>query len=187
MILLGFVGTSFAYMENKVFCTISSSSIVVTLDRESNYKCSDYTTVLTQVINKEYKNVLAIQNLIKQDYDVEFWTDIRESKRFQIQRMLIIKQEIEDSVEKFEENLFDKTKEYMIYTTDSYRIKYRKLLRPLEDLDSGTYLSFRVKNKINLMEEQLAVIAEISLAEDFEILMKTFNRYVYLKNQIEWK
>jgi hypothetical protein len=25
------------------------------------------------------------------------------------------------------------------------------------------------------------------LAEDFETLMKSFNRYVYLKNQIEWK
>jgi hypothetical protein len=96
--LFGFVGTSFAYMENKVFCTISPSSIVVTLDRESNYKCSDYVTVLTQAINKEYKNVLAIQNLIRQEYDVEFWTDIRETKRFQIKRMLIIKQQIEDSV-----------------------------------------------------------------------------------------
>jgi hypothetical protein len=28
---------------------------------------------------------------------------------------------------------------------------------------------------------------QISLAEDFETLMKTFNRYVLLKNQIEWK
>jgi hypothetical protein len=25
------------------------------------------------------------------------------------------------------------------------------------------------------------------LAENFETLMKSFNRYVYLKNQIEWK
>ena len=187
VILFGFVGTSFAYMENKVFCTISPSSIVVTLDRESNYKCSDYITVLTQAINKEYKNVLAIQNLIKQNYDVEFWTEIRETKRFQIQKMLIIKQQIEDSVWEFEENLFDKTKEYMIYTTAPYRTKYRKLLRPLEDLESGTYLSFNVRTKIRLMQEQLAVIAKISLAEEFEVLMKDFNRYVYLKNQIEWK
>jgi hypothetical protein len=85
-------------MENKVFCTISPNSIVVTLDRDSNYKCSDYITVLTQAINKEYKNVLAIQNLIQQKYDIEFWTDIRETKRHQIQRMLIIKQQIEASV-----------------------------------------------------------------------------------------
>ena len=187
MILFGFVGTSFAYMENKVFCTISPSSIIVTLDRESNYKCSDYITVLTQAINKEYKNVLAIQNLIKQNYDIEFWTDIRETKRFQIQRMLIVKQQIEDSVDEFEENLFDKTKEYMIYTTAPYRTKYRKLLRPLEYLEGGTYLSFNIRTKIRLMQEQLAVIAKISLSEEFEVLMKTFNRYVYLKNQIEWK
>lgn len=187
VILLGFVWTSFSYMEDKVFCTISSNSIIVTLDRDSNYKCSDYTTVLTQAINKEYNNVLAIQNLIKQNYDVEFWTNIRESKRSQIQRMLIIKQQIEDSVGDFEKNLFDKTKEYMVYTTAPYRIKYKRLLRPLEDLDSGIYLSFNVRNKIKLMEEQLTVISKISSAEKFEVLMQNFDRYVYLKNQIEWK
>jgi hypothetical protein len=183
--LFGFVGASFAYMENKVFCTISPNSIIVTLDRDSNYKCTDYTIVLTQAINKEYKNVLAIQNLIKQEYDVEFWTDIRETKRFQIQRMLIIKQQIEDSVEEFEENMFDKTKEYMIYTTEPYRIRYVKLLKPLERLDDNTYLRLNVRTKIKLMQEQLDIISQISLAENFETLMKSFNRYVYLKNQIE--
>ena len=131
--------------------------------------------------------MLAIQNLIKQKYDIEFWTAIREKKRSQIQRMLIIKQQIEDSVWEFEENLFDKTKEYMLYSVWPYRIKYRKLLRPLERLDSGIYLRLSVRNKIKLMQEQLDVIAKISLAEDFDILMKSFNRYVYLKNQIEWK
>jgi hypothetical protein len=35
------------------------------------------------------------------------------------------------------------------------------------------------------MQEQMDVILQISLAEDFETLMKTFNRYVLLKNQIE--
>ena len=179
------MGAGFAYMENKVFCTISQSSITVTLERESNYMCSDYVTVLTQAINKEYKNVLAIQNLIKQDYDVEFWTDIRETKRFQIQKMLIIKQQIEDSVLEFEDNLFDKTKEYMIYTTSPYRIKYRKLLRPLERLEDGIYLRLSVRTKIKLMQEQLDVISRISLAEDFDTLMTSFNRYVYLKNKIE--
>ncbi len=187
IILFGFVGAGFAYMENKVLCTISQSSITVTLDRENNYMCSDYVTVLTQAINKEYKNVLAIQNLIKQDYDVEFWTDIRETKRFQIQKMLIIKQQIEDSVIEFEENLFDKTKEYMIYTISPYRIKYRKLLRPLERLEDGIYLRLSVRTKIKLMQEQLDIISKISLAEDFDTLMTSFNRYVYLKNKIEWK
>jgi hypothetical protein len=35
------------------------------------------------------------------------------------------------------------------------------------------------------MQEQLDVIAQIALAEEFDTLMEKFNRYVYLKNQIE--
>jgi len=35
------------------------------------------------------------------------------------------------------------------------------------------------------MQEQIEVINEIMLAEDYELLIKKFNRYIYLKNQIE--
>jgi hypothetical protein len=73
----------------------------------------------------------------------------------------------------------------MIYTTESYRIRYNKLLKPLEHLEEGTYLRLNVRTKIKLIQEQLETIDQISLAEDFETLMKSFNRYVYLKNQIE--
>ena len=187
IMVFGFVGTSFAYMENRAYCTIWSNSIVVTLDKENNYRCSDYTYVLAKAIHKEYNNVLAIQKLIKQKYDIEFWTTIREKKRDQIKKMLLIKTQIEKSVSKFEDNLFYKTKEYMIYTTEPYRLKYRRLLRPLELLSAWAYLNFRVRSKIKLMQEQLDIINQLSLAEDFDALMKTFNRYVYLKNQIEWK
>ena len=64
---------------------------MVTLDKENNYRCSDYTYVLAKAIHKEYDNVLAIQKLIKQKYDIEFWTTIREKKRDQIKKMLLIK------------------------------------------------------------------------------------------------
>lgn len=187
MIWFVFVWASFWYMENKVYCTISPNTITVTLDKQNNYKCGDYVTVLTQAINKEYKNVLAIQNLVKQEYDVDFWISIREKKRDQIKKMLWIKKQIEDSVWEFEENLFDKTQEYIIYSTNAYKIKYKKLLKPLEELEEWTYLNLSVRNKIKLMQEQLDVIEALSLAEDYEVLMKNFNRYIYLKKQIEWK
>lgn len=182
-----FVWASFWYMENKVFCTISPNTITVTLDIQNNDKCMDYITVLTQAINKEYKNVLAIQKLIEQNYDVDFWFEIRELKRTQIKKMLIIKKQIQDSMVEFEDNLFDKTKEYMIYSVLPYQTKYKRLLKPLEKLEEGTYLSLNVRNKITLLQEQLEIIDIISWAEDYDTLMNSFNRYIYLKKQIEWK
>jgi hypothetical protein len=35
------------------------------------------------------------------------------------------------------------------------------------------------------MQEQLDVINDLALAEEYEVLMKNFNRYIYLKKQIE--
>lgn len=185
-IIVGSVWFSFAYIEDKVFCTISPNSITVTIDRQNNYRCADYVTVLTQAINKEYKNVLAIQKLIQQWYDVEFWTQIRENKRSQIQKMLLIKNQIQESVLDFEENLFEQTKEYITYSVMPYRQKYKKLLKPMENLGSMVYLRSHVRNKIYLMQEQLDLINKILLTEDYETLIKYFDRYIYLKKQIEW-
>ncbi|HRX64086.1 MAG TPA: hypothetical protein P5060_03220 [Candidatus Absconditabacterales bacterium] len=186
-VCVSFFGTSFAYTQDKLFCTISTHSITVTIDRQSNYKCDEYITVLRQAINKEYRNVLSIQELIDQNYDVEFWFAIREQKREQIKKMIIMKTQIEDAILEFQENLFEKTKEYIVFTVSPYRIRYKRLLKPLNDLGENTYLSARVRKKINLMQEQIEVINEIMLAEDYELLIKKFNRYIYLKNQIEGK
>ncbi len=187
VLILGFFWFSFAYIENNVFCTISSDSITVTIDRQNNYKCTEYISVLTQAINKEYKNVLSIQSLIQQWYDVDFWTNIRETKRSQIKKMLLIKNQIQKSILDFEENLFEQTKEYIRYTVLPYRDRYKKLLKPMEDLNSTTYLRSNVRQKIYLMEEQLEVINKLLVVENHEDLVKYFERYIYLKKKIEWK
>lgn len=181
------VGLSSAFMEDKLYCTITSHEITVTLDKQSNYKCQEYIVVLRQAINKEYNNVLAIQKLIEQNYDIDFWKNIREQKRSQIQKMISIKQQIENSVLDFEENLFEKTKEYIEYSISPYRIRYKRLLKPLENLSEEVYLSSSTRQKIKLMQEQLDVIAQIMLVEDYDTLMRYFNKYIYLKKQIEWK
>lgn len=185
--LFVFFGYTFADMQNNFFCTISPDLITVTMERKNNHKCSQYLRVLSQSINKEYKDVIKIQELIKQGYDLDFWTDIREKKRSDIKRMLIIKEQIELSVQKFDDNLFSKIKEYLIYSSSPYRLKYKKIIKHLEKLEWDIYIKAELKNKISLMQEQLQVIDIISISDDYETLMKNFNRYIYLKKQIEWK
>jgi hypothetical protein len=133
--LFVFFGYTFADMQNNFFCTISPDLITVTMERKNNHKCSQYLRVLSQSINKEYKDVIKIQELIKQGYDLDFWTDIREKKRSDIKRMLIIKEQIELSVQKFDDNLFSKIKEYLIYSSSPYRLKYKKIIKHLEKLE----------------------------------------------------
>ena len=182
-----FVWYSFANMKDNFFCTITPWSITVTLERQKNYKCSQYTKVLSQAINKEYKDVLDIQNIIKQWYDIEFWTGIRENKRDKIKKMLIVKEQIEDAVLNFDDNLFIKIKEYLIFSTSPYQLKYKKLLKPLIHIENERNLSWSVRNMISLMQEQIQIVDNIIISTDYDTLMKNFNRYVYLKKQIEWK
>ena len=108
--VLFFLGYSFANMKDNFFCTITPGSITVTLERQNNYKCSQYIKVLSQAINKEYKDVLEIQTIIKQWYDIEFWTSIRENKRERIKKILLVKEQIEEAVFNFDDNLFLKIK-----------------------------------------------------------------------------
>lgn len=181
-----FLSFSFADMKNNFYCTITPGSIVVTLERQNNYKCSQYITVLSQAINKEYRDVLEIQDIIKQGYDVDFWTDIREDKRERIKKILLVKDQIQDAVDSFDTNLFAKIKEYLIFSASPYQLKYKKILKQLNQIDAKL-ITWSIKNKMNFMQEQVEVIDNIISATDYDFLIKNFNRYVYLKKQIEWK
>ena len=186
--VLFFSAFSFAYMEDKVFCTLSRNSITVTLEKQQNYKCSEYLSLLSQAINTEYNDILSIQKLIKQWYDVEYWKEIRQAKTEKLKKMLTIKEQIELAVSEFDSNLFVKMKDYVVYTISSYQVKYKKALKHLNNLkDQWGVISNDVKKKMNYLQEDITVIDRIIEATDYDTLIKNFNRHLYLKNQIEWK
>lgn len=182
------IGFSSAYMEDKVFCTIWKNSITVTLERDRNYKCSEYISVLSQAINTEYNDILSIQKLIKQWYDVEYWKEIRETKKEKLKKILTIKEQIENAIVEFDLNLFTKMKDYVVYTVSPYQTKYKKVLKNLNNLrDKWWKFSNDVTKKIKYLEEDIDLIDKIFESTDYDTLIKNFNRHLYLKNLIEWK
>jgi len=188
ILTITFIWYTHAYLEDKVFCTISKNAITVTIDREKNYKCNEYLSVLSKSINTEYQNVLSIQALIEQWYDVDFWKEIRETKRAQIKKMLSIKEQIETAVKEFDTNMFLKIKDYLVYSTATDRTNFKKTLKHLENIEkNGWHHSSSVKKKISYMQDAITAIDTINSTNDFDTLMKNFNKYIYLKNQIVWK
>lgn len=182
------IGFSSAYMEDKVFCTIWKNSITVTLERDRNYKCSEYISVLSQAINTEYNDILSIQKLIKQWYDVEYWKEIRETKKEKLKKILTIKEQIENAIVEFDLNLFTKMKDYVVYTVSPYQTKYKKVLKNLNNLrDKWWKFSNDVTKKIKYLEEDIDLIDKIFESTDYDTLIKNFNKHLYLKNLIEWK
>lgn len=183
-----FVGTCSAYMEDKVFCELWRNTITVTLEKQQNYKCKDYLSLLSQAINTEYNDILSIQKLIKQWYDVEYWKEIRLEKTEKLKKMLAIKEQIEIAVSEFDSNLFIKMKDYVVYTVMPYQTKYKKIFKHLNNLkNQWWFISYDVEKKMNYLQEDITVIGKIIDSTDYDTLIKNFNRHIYLKNQIEWK
>jgi hypothetical protein len=183
-----FLGYSFANnMKDNFFCVVSPNAITVTIEKENNYKCSTYLDVLSQAISKEYKDFLEIQDIIEQGYDVDFWTTIRNDKIERIKKILLVREQIEEAVISFNNNMFDKIKEYLIFSVSPYHLKYKRFAKSFKQFENSRTLPLNVRNMITYLKEQVQVIENILTAEDYDVLIKNFNRYVYLKKQIEWK
>lgn len=183
-----FIGFASAYVEDKVFCTIWSNSITVTMEKEHNYKCKEYLSVLSQAINTEYNDIISIQKLISQWYDVDFWKEVRETKRDRLKRILTLKEQIETAVAEFDSNLFIKMKDYIVYTVTPYQTKYKKVLKHLNNYkEQGGKIPSDIKREMDYFQEEISVIDKILETSDFDTLVKNFNRHLYLKNLIEWK
>jgi len=177
-----------AYMEDKVFCTLWKNYITVTLEKENNYKCNEYLSLLSQAINTEYNDIISIQKLIKQWYDVEYWKEIMNTKRDRLKKMLTIKEQIEVAVAEFDSNLFVKVKDYIIYMVSSYQTKYKLVLKHLDNYkNQWGKISNDIKKIMDYLQEDITVIDKIISSTDYDTLVKNFNRHLYLKNQIEWK
>ena len=185
---ISFIWFTSAYIEDKVFCAITKNSIIVTIEKENNYKCDEYLSVLAKSINTEYQNILSIQELIKQWHDVDFWKEIMDEKRTLIKQMLNIKEQIEIAVAEFDANMFSKTKEYLIYVTATDRTIYKKALKSLEDIEKNwLYIKYNTRKIMDQIKESIVAIDTINSTDDFDTLLKNFNKYIYLKNKIIWK
>jgi hypothetical protein len=93
--------------------------------------------------------------------------------------------QIEEAVTNFNNNMFDKPKEYLVFSVSPYYTKYKRFLRSFKPFENSRTLSRNVKNTVAYMKEQVQVIENIMSATDYDVLIKNFNRYVYLKKQIE--
>jgi len=186
--ILFIVNFSYAYVEDLVFCTIKSDSITITIKKENNYKCTEYLNVLSQTINSEYNNIMSAQNLINKWYDKEFWTEIRDEKIEKVKNLLSTKEQIEQAMKEFDNNLFIKIKDYLTYTLSPERTDFQAILKVIKaNQKKWINLTNSEKQKLNQIEDAIKQINTIITTPDFNTLIQSFNKYLYLKKQILWK
>ena len=174
------LGYSFSYFENELYCLVDQNTIFVSLQQKLRFKCNDYTTALEQAIKITYSDLIKINTIISRWYDLEYWQPIKDKKllQFDLQQKMLIK--IKTSMKDFESNLLIKFQDFFKYSTKDYK----------SDLENKySFMSWRNEPYINwymsLISSQLENIDWLISAENFKQLFAYSKKYFYIKTQLD--
>lgn len=187
---LGLCSSAFWYLENNLYCSIVNENIIVSLKPEEwTDKCSEYLRILNTSLKKEYKDFLLVQSYIDNHQSITYWRSIRNEKQEKIIYITTMKDKITSAMNAFEGNVFEQIKAYMVYISRPYSVRYRRMLRPIQMLETWAYerLNPYTKNAISLLQNQVATIEIIRNSTWYDVLNSWWNQYLLLKKQIEWK
>lgn len=186
----GLCSSAFWYLQNNLYCSIINENIIVSLKPEdATDKCSEYLRILNTSLKKEYKDFLLVQSYIDNHQSISYRRSIRNEKQEKIIYITTMKDKIVSAMTAFEGNVFTQIKEYMVYISRPYSVRYRRMLRPIQMLETGAYekLNSHTKNVILLLQNQVATIDVIRNSTWYDVLNSWWNQYLLLKKQIEWK
>lgn len=180
--------SSFWYMEDSLYCTISNQSIRVSIQRtEDSNKCNEYIKSLELLIKSEYNDILKIQVYIDKKKDLEYRESLQESKKQKIYDLQAIRLWIIENMKLFEDNFLKKTQEYLKSRLEKYYNSLTKKVSPLQKLWTWYQFSPYIQKQISLITSQINTLNAIYTAPDIPTFLKLTKDYLYLKKQLEWK
>lgn len=174
----------FSYFEQQMYCKLSLNNITVSLKKTDWYLCKTYVSSLEIGMKKTYKDILVIQWYIDRKYDVDYRKWVKQPMLDKLNLMQKLRIDILASMQKFEKNLLVTSKKYFLDWIGNYKWQLMDSLDKLKALNSTTYASSRY---ISLVNQQLAVIINIEKATSFDTLNLLIPKYIYFKQQLEWK
>ena len=182
IVLFGLYQTGFASFEKNLYCEISKDKIIISLDSKNNHTCNVYIRYIESQMKNVYKDILVIQKYVDQKEDLWYWKPLKKDKVDLLGLLQNMRLNIMSHMQTFQLNLIDTSKNFFLDSINDYTNKISKSLKILLTLEDKSALRY-----ISLLEQQLDVIEKISQAKTFDQLDLYIKRYVYLKQQIEWK
>lgn len=180
-------GYSFAYMEDKLYCNLKSSAVLISLQKSDGYKCNVYITEVEKMMKKTYNDIQIIKKYLDKKQDISFWKPIKEKKEWEFNKLTNMRYLIVDKMTEFESNLLTKYKGYFKKKNLVYQMKIESSFSKIVSLSWTIHYTETVKKMTNLFDMQIGIMQKIDEAKDFNELMKFISSYVYLRQQIEWK
>lgn len=182
VVVFGLFSKSFSYFEDKMYCEISKSKIVISLDAQKNHACSVYIKYIETQMKKTYKDIIVIQKYVDQKQDLGYWKPLKDDKVNLLNLLQNMRLNILSHMKTFESNLFETSKKYFLDSISDYQNNLNNSLETLVALEDSSATRY-----VSLLQQQLGIIERISQATTFKQLDAYIQRYVYLKNQLLWK
>lgn len=168
------------------FCKITSDEVVISLKKtESFYRCKDTIVSLESLILQTAKDVMTIQTYINKWRDKEYWLGIKKDKNITIEKYQLVRTNIIENMQTFEENLVVRSVQYFILSITPYKFTLQRSLVKV-DATSWTLHSSLLSYK-NLLNQQLVTIESLSKVKTVHELIPLLNKYIYLKKEILWR
>ncbi len=182
IVFVWFFSKSFSAFEDKMYCEIGKDKIVISLDSRKNHTCNVYIRYIESKMKNIYKDTLVIQKYIDQKSDLGYWKPLKDDKVQLLNQLQNMRLNILAHMKSFEDNLIETSKKFFLDSIYDYRKRLSLSLDTivaLQDPSAARYVS--------LLEQQLGILERISQAKTFDQLDAYIKRYVYLKQQLEWK
>lgn len=175
-----------ADLSDLLFCSIKKDEVTISLKQTVGYyKCKDTIASLEHLMIETAKDLMKIQTYINRGRDLEYRKTIRTQKQDLIKKLQASKATIVTNMQTFQTTLLQKSVKYFILKITPYKIRIQKSLVKIDAL-SGVATPW-LNAYASLLNAQLSTIEALGKATTSQELVDLLARYVYLKQEIEWK
>ncbi len=182
IVVFWLISNAFSSFDDKMYCEITKNEVIISLENKSVYPCQIYIKYIELQMKKVYKDLELIQKYIDQKRDLWYWRPLKEEKIELIGLYQNIRLNILSHMQNFEFNMVETSKKFFLNGISDYRKKIGRTMIALASLQDQ-----RASRYIYLLEQQKLTIEKIEGSVSVDQLNANINRYVYLKQQIEWR
>lgn len=170
--------TQAGILDWSLYCTISPLSVQISLKRPGLSLCTQYITFFDKEIQSTYKDLQNIQSYIQKWIDAEYWSSVRESVVRKMKNLQDVRMQIQTNMSVFQNNLFIKIQDYMIYGLSGYQTQLQQTIQKLQIIQPQTT---EIQQRITNSQTMVDILTSIFDARSFDELLPLLQQYIYYK------
>lgn len=118
----------FSYYENKLYCSLSKDSVLISLNSKDGLLCNKYIRSLELSMKNTYVNILAIQKYIDKKQDLGYRRPLKDKKAAYLNSLQAVRLNILAHMNSFQDALLQKSKDYFMQSISVYQRQLKSAL-----------------------------------------------------------